>query len=315
MAITTIDTTTVAAPDRYDFWRSTVCDQFVALDVRPGTADVRGSVTAAAVGETHVRGITAGAHRFERTAGLAERADEAYLQVALARRGTTLVAQDGREAVIGPGDFVLYDSRRPFVFETSGPFAYSVCLHPTRLLPLSPTEMAAATAIRFDGRHGVGAMVPPFLSALHRLDGDELNEATRQAMTQTIGDLFVALVRSRVPAGSGPGVHLLRARAFITEHLADPDLDQHAVAAACAISPSYLQKLFRASGTTVSEHVREQRLQGCWDALGSPAMAALPIGAVAARHGLPDAAHFSRVFRARFGLTPTQRRARALTPS
>lgn len=314
MAITSIDTSAVAAPDRYDFWRAAVCDQFVELDVRPRESDdVRGSVTAVSVGETHVRRIAAGAHRFERTAGLARRSDEDYLQIALARRGSTLVAQDGREAVIGPGDFVLYDSRRPFLFETSGPFAYSVCLHPTRLLPLSAAEMAGATAVRFDGRSGVGAMVPPFLSALHRLDGDELNAATREAMTQTVGDLFVALVRSQVAPAVDPGVHLLRARAHVEAHLHDPALDPQSVAAACSISVSYLQKLFRASGTTLTEHVREQRLQRCWRDLGSPACAGLGVGAVGARHGLPDAAHFSRVFRARFGVSPRERRLSAGT--
>ena len=82
MAITSIDTATVAAPDRLDFWREAVCDQFVTLDVRP-LEDVpsRGRVTAAHVGETLVRRIEAGPHRFARTQSLVRRADEEYLQI------------------------------------------------------------------------------------------------------------------------------------------------------------------------------------------------------------------------------------------
>jgi AraC-like DNA-binding protein len=309
MAITTIDTASVAAADRVEYWRWAVSDQFVPLDVQPRDGlDVRGQVTAVSVGETHVRRISAGAHRFERTAELTRGADEDYLQIALARRGSTLVAQDGREAVIGPGDFVLYDSSRPFVFATSGSFAYSVVLHPKHLLPLSAVEMAQATAVRFDGRRGVGAVVPPFLSALHRLDGDELPAAAAEAMSQTIGDLLVALVRSEAAPQVRPDLHLLRARTHVSENLGDPALDPQAVADACAISLSYLQKIFRAWGRTVAEHIREERLQHCWRDLADPQLAALGVGAVGARRGLPDPAHFSRVFRARFGMTPSERR-------
>ncbi|SDO40817.1 AraC-type DNA-binding protein [Klenkia soli] len=310
MTISSIDTATVAAPDRLDFWREAVCDQFVTLDVRP-LEDVpsRGRVTAAEVGDTLVRRIEAGPHRFARTASLVRRADEDYLQIALARQGSTLVVQDGREAVIGPGDFVLYDSSRPFVFETSGSFAYSVCLHPKRLLPLSSAEMEQATAIRFDGRYGIAATVPPFLSALHRLDGDELAGPVAAAMTQTVGYLIVALVRSEAPSARSTNLHLQRAHTFVAAHLGDADLTPQQVADACAISLSYLNRIFRASGTTVVEHLREQRLQRCWQALGDPGTAAVPIGAVAARYGLPDHAHFCRVFRARFGMTPSARRA------
>lgn len=310
MAITSIDTASVAPPDRLDFWRDAVCDQFVTLDVRPlETAPSRGRVTAAAVGETLVRRIGAGPHRFERTGTLVRRSDEDYLQIALARQGTTLVVQEGREAVIGPGDFVLYDSSRPFVFETHGAFAYSVCLLPKRLLPLSAAEIQQATAIRFDGRYGIAATVPPFLSALHRLDGDALAGPAAAAMTQAIGDLMVALVRSEAPSAGSTNLHLARAHRFVDEHLHDPELTPQQVAAACAISLSYLNRVFRASGTTVVEHLREQRLQRCWQALVDPTSAAVPIGAVAARFGLPDHAHFCRVFRARFGMTPSERRA------
>ncbi|GAY12446.1 helix-turn-helix domain-containing protein [Pseudonocardia sp. N23] len=311
MSITTIDTTSVAERDRLDFWRSTVCDQFVTLDVRPASGtDVRGRVTAVSMADTQLRKIAAGAHSFERTSHQVRAADEDYFQIALARKGRTLVTQDGREAVIGPGDFVLYDSARPFRFVTAGDFEYSVCLFPTRLLPLSRSEMDSATAIRFDGRSGIGAMVPPLLAALHRLDAESLPPASRTAMMQSIGDMYVALVRSRVDAAAAPNVHLMRAQAWIDEHLDDPGLAPGDVAAACSISVSYLHKLFGETGTSVAAHVRERRLQGCFADLARPELARLTVGAIGARWGLPDAAHLSRAFRARFGVSPSEHRTR-----
>jgi AraC-like DNA-binding protein len=283
------------------------------LDVRPAAGpELHGRVIAVSLGETRLRRIAASAHTFERTAGRVRAADEEYFQIALARRGRTLVIQDGRETTIGPGEFVLYDSSRPFTFVTDGDFEYSVCLFPKRLLPFSRREFEAATAIRFDGRQGVGAMIPPLLAALHRIDPDDLPPASLDATIQTISDLYVALVRSRVESTAAPSVHLLRARTHIAQHLADPDLDPAAVAAACAISVSYLHKLFSESGTSVADHIREQRLQGCWSDLRRPELAALGVGAIGAKWGLPDPAHFSRAFRARFGLPPSAHRARSL---
>jgi AraC-like DNA-binding protein len=313
MAITTIDTSSVAARDRLDFWRSTVCDQFVPLDVRPAAGpSVHGRVTAVSVADTQLRKIAAGAHRFERTSGLIRAADDDYYQIALARKGETLVSQDGREAMIGPGDFVLYDSARPFTFVTDGDFEYSVCLFPKGQLPLSRSELEAATAVRFDGRQGVGAMVPPLLAALHRLDVDGLPPASLAAVAQSIGDLYVAVVRSRVDANAPPNLHLMRARAFIDEHIADPDLDPAAVASACAISVSYLHKLFSETGVSVTGYIRERRLQGCWSDLRRPDCAGLTVGSIGARWGLPDPAHLSKAFRARFGVSPRVHRARSL---
>jgi len=314
MALVTIDATTVGERDRLDFWRSTVCDQFVALDVTPQTPGlVAGKVTAASVADTHLRRISSVPHRFERTERQVRTADEDYLQIALARRGRTLVVQDGREAVIGPGDFVIYDSSRPFTFVAADSFEYQVCLHPKSRLPLSAAEMAAATARTFDGRRGIGAMLPPLLSSLDRAVGDDLPVIGQEAVARTIGDLFVALVRGQVPAETTEhepeNLHLARARAHLAAHLADPDLDPASVAAACAISVSYLHKLFAEEGTSVAATIREQRLQHAWEDLRRTDLAHLGVGAIGARWGMPDPAAFSRAFRTRFGCSPREHRS------
>lgn len=309
MPLLTIDTAAVAEPDRLDFWRSTVCDQFVTLDVAPAScAPVAGRVTAGSVDGTHLRRIAAGPHRFVRTPRQVRSADEDYLQVALARRGRTVVSQDGREAVIGPGELVVYDSSRPYAFATADRFEYSVCLHPKSRLPLSRAELSAVTATPLGGR-GVAALVPPLLSALDGVVGEDVPEESRRALSRTVGDLLVALVRGQVPAASTDNLHLVRARAHLRRHLGDPDLGPAQVAAACAISVRYLHRLFAAEGASVAEEIRDARLQGAWEDLRRPDLAHRGIGVVAARWGMPDPAAFSRAFRARFGRSPRDHRA------
>jgi AraC-like DNA-binding protein len=69
--------------------------------------------------------------------------------------------------------------------------------------------------------------------------------------------------------------------------------------------------VFQPAGTTVARYVRARRLENCRRELGDPFLGTQRIGAIANRWGLPDAAAFSRAFRAAYGQTPTAYRARA----
>ena len=51
----------------------------------------------------------------------------------------------------------------------------------------------------------------------------------------------------------------------------------------------------------MSEWIRRARLERCRRDLADPALARETILAVATRWGMPDAAHFSRMFRATYG--------------
>ena len=101
---------------------------------------------------------------------------------------------------------------------------------------------------------------------------------------------------------------VLRIRAFIEEHLGDPELTPGMVAAAHYVSVRYLHKLFETEFATVAEWIRRRRLERCRRDLLDPALQALPVNAIAARWGLLNAAHFSRAFRAAYGAPPQEYR-------
>ncbi|HEY9356088.1 MAG TPA: helix-turn-helix transcriptional regulator, partial [Arthrobacter sp.] len=75
--------------------------------------------------------------------------------------------------------------------------------------------------------------------------------------------------------------------------------------AAHFISTRHLHNVFHESGTTVATWIRSQRLDGARRELRDPLLAGKPVGAVAARWGFLDAAHFSRTFRDAFGVSPS----------
>ena len=117
-----------------------------------------------------------------------------------------------------------------------------------------------------------------------------------------------------MPAESREQTLLLRLHAFIEQHLGDADLTPGLVAAAHFISVRYLYRLFETQGTTVAAWIRFRRLERCRADLGDPAFGVVPVSAIAARWGLPDSAHFSRLFRRTYGQPPAEYRRSRLLP-
>jgi AraC-like DNA-binding protein len=107
---------------------------------------------------------------------------------------------------------------------------------------------------------------------------------------------------------------MLQITSFIEEHLGEADLAPAQIAAAHHISLRQLHKLFHASGTTVAGWIRQRRLERCGHDLRDPRWSGRPVAAIGARWGYPDPAHFSRLFKAAYGVGPRDYRAqRAVT--
>ncbi|WP_344985793.1 AraC family transcriptional regulator [Streptomyces violaceus] len=83
---------------------------------------------------------------------------------------------------------------------------------------------------------------------------------------------------------------VLRIRAFIQQHLHDPQLTPRTIAAAHHISRSYLYRLFEYEEESVAAWIRRQRLEHARRDLAEPAMRSTPIHAIAARWGFSHAA-------------------------
>lgn len=124
-----------------------------------------------------------------------------------------------------------------------------------------------------------------------------------------------AVYLSRLPAretasidGAVPRTQLHQAKAHIELRLGEPDLCPAVIAAAQHISVRLLHKLFSADGQTVASWIRQRRLERVRQDLVHPRYARLPIIAIAGRSGFVNAAHFSRVFKATYGTSPSDYR-------
>lgn len=219
------------------------------------------------------------------------------------------ISQNGRETALGDGEMVLYDTSRPFEGWTgttaAGPGEKVLLQFPKYLLPLPAGQVEPALPARLSGNDGLGALLAGSLRELAARDGHE--HAARIACISL--DLLAAVLAQHLHAGPSADTRrhalITRVRTFIDGHLADPELSPAVVAAAHHISTRQLHRLFADQDLGVAGWIRRRRLERSRHDL-----AALrePVHVVAARWGFPDAAHFSRLFRSTYGMSPTDYR-------
>jgi AraC-like DNA-binding protein len=304
---------TTESIDRLDLWCDLIREHFVALDIDADRHEAfTGAVRSAPLGHLKVASVDSTTAEYRRTPGLARRDSAAYLQVGLITRGEAVLRQDGRDAVIRPGDFALYETDRPFFWGLLEESQLLVFTWPRASVALDPGESQRLTARTLGGGSGLGGIVGRMLHELVT-SPPALTAAGGIRLADEVGELVTTVATEHTgpePSARAVGEELRRIDAYIAEHLADPDLDPDAIARAHFISTRQLHRLFARQGSSVTRHIRQQRLERCRRDLAGP-HAARSISDIARRWGFTDAATFSRAFRSAYRTTPSAYRRRA----
>lgn len=302
------------ATDRQlDAWRQMVTEAFVpvALCGKPDQEGFDSSCSARRVGDLGVAWLASQPQAVERTAEHAGRGPGGMYFVNLPLRGGGVAIQDGRRSVTRAGDFVVVDADRPFRLEFDGAFdQLSLMVPHTVLDPLlaAPTSIASVVV---PGDDGAGAVASAAIRALAAQRTRLYARQTSGLVAHVVGLLALALGTYAPTAQSAAREVLLQAALDEVEReLADPDLSIDGVARRLHISTSYLTKLFATRGTTFGRHLLERRLALAWSLLDPDAPhGSGAITRVVHAAGFRDSSHFARVFRERYGITPTERLA------
>ncbi|AYM94840.1 helix-turn-helix domain-containing protein [Acidovorax sp. 1608163] len=303
--------------ERFEAWRQSIS---VVFDVAPLTPQaVEGfdaSVQATHLGMLLLGDLHFSGQQFSRQrARVARDGLDHYLVQWY--RGGGFVGQydDGKDIEVRAGDITVLDLSR-----TLRTFA-----QPSHVMSLIVPRALADEAFgsRALGLHGTvlrtetplgGLFSDHLLSLQRRLPAIALEDAPQVARASV--QMLAACVRPGADTQAHAqeavqGVALERIQRHIARHLGTA-LSPEGLCNEFGISRSVLYRLFEPLGG-VAHYVQQRRLLQSFHTLVNPASRRLRVAEVAARTGFASNAHFSRAFRAAFGMSPSDARAMALS--
>jgi len=244
-------------------------------------------------------------------------ADEAvtYLFV-LQLEGSSLNTQDNRVAKLATGDFALCTTARPYQMSLPVPGTRIVVAIPEALLRRHLACPDNVVAVRMHGGRGMNLLLGNFVQSFWSCRHEAVVPTVALRMSYTLLDLIAAAYtctpHARCEQSSLVAAHRVRIISYIEAHLRDPDLTPRLVAQACRITARYLHHLFASERETVTQYIQRRRLEECARALVATPEHGRLVTEIAFDYGFNSLTHFGRVFRNRYGLTPSQYRRAAL---
>ncbi len=197
---TVLTTADIAERKRFQFWQDAVCDTFVELDCQAGRHErFFGEITTAACDGLHFSTVVSESQTVRRTRGRISRAREEVMLISLQVRGVGIVAQDGREARLEPGDFACYDSTRPYTLNFDASFEQLVLHMPRDAMVRRIGRTELWTARRIEGASPVGSLVMPFVRRTASIVSD-IAPATASRLSETCLSLVTAALGERLSA-------------------------------------------------------------------------------------------------------------------
>lgn len=288
-------------------WADTVNSRFLPLEHTPLHAGFEAQIDVLDHIATGLAMVRTQAHRVTRTRHLAERSEQGFFKTFWLLQGKCEIEVDGRRAALAPGHWTVYDTTRPYSIDLGDDSRFLVLLLPHGAcqdwqpfsehlcgFPLAGDACSRGALFALLSLFGTAAGTPaPQAKAVVDAAGRMLSASILQQ----------ACVRER---GGRLERRLDEARRYVVEHLSDARLTPDRLAAALNISRRALYLLFKSIGLTPGGFIIESRLECCRTALADPIRRHRTITDIALENGFCDSAHFSRLFKARFGLTPRQ---------
>ena len=311
----TLSTAGVAPHERLPYWIDLICATYVKLECdAQDDGRFAGTITSHHLPGLDLSVVDSQAQHVTRTRrSIAGDADDCFI-VSLQTRGQGLISQDGRDALLAPGDFAIYGSTRPYTLHFDGDFEEIVLKLRGDQLRTMVRDTEKLTATTVSGRQGAGHLMINMVRTL-RDEADSLAPASAAAVASGVVNLLAAGLQSlpacgRTDPSALAAYHRARIRDCLDQRLADPGLTIEGVAAELGMSIGHLHRLFHREPQSPSQYLWSRRLEACSRELLDPRNASRPVATIAFRWGFNDAAHFSRAFREKFGVAPREWRRR-----
>ena len=255
--------------------------------------------------------LTTGPHRVAHRVELGEAVQGEALNLLFVLDGAIRVEQAGQKYELGQDQWTLCDTSRSYSMSVECSVTQLLMTVPKDMLGLHQRDMVRLGIGALSARTGPGKVLRQVVGSLFD-EFENLKPCTAADLTGLILDLVHMAVQDRARNNATSSAREMlheRMSRFICRNLRDPDLSVDSIAAAFACSKRYVHKIFSGERQTVGELILCSRLERCRRDLADDTRSDQSITGIAFGWGFNNSAHFSRVFRERYGLSPSAYRA------
>lgn len=280
-----------------------------------------GNIRRESIGELEVAHIECNVDAIKREKGKSDWGHDRHCFLILQRAGHMQLVDGNNCHRVDAGEIALIDSSQMFEMIPGGPISHlSIHLDRDEMFNRFPREKTCFGKVSLTSTCGrllktliqqisVGGLP----ESASRMDGAALQSALIELSRQSLGG--GPIVESPV-AYSVAVKHALKVRAeeLINQMLQDKELSPQVIAAALKISVRQLYRVFQDEDDGLHRYIVEARLKRCAEELVAKGVNKT-ITEICFRWGFSDSAHFSRVFKQQYGVSPRDYRLDISQPS
>ncbi|WP_083098977.1 helix-turn-helix domain-containing protein [Pseudophaeobacter leonis] len=298
-----------AREERYNAWRSAICDCYVHVDVEAtDPEDYKGFIHEKNFGDLVLTDILVSQQTIRRNQKHISKLDKDCFYVQFIHSGKSQVRQLGEVHSSNTAQGALFCATEQYELECIGDVRSFYLKIPREEFAQRFPKKYIPTAANIDTTQGLGRITTEFCAML-ATEGARLGEEARGQLGKQLLDVLALTLQA--PTGDLPGkdssiraARLRSVKLWIERNIGDDDLSLGTIAAANGMSLRYLHQLFRDGDMSVSEWIWDRRLLLCYHEIAKCDGRLLTT--IAYKYGFNNSAHFSTAFRRKFGFSPRQ---------
>lgn len=228
------------------------------------------------------------------------------------RRGQMAISHSGKRHLINPRECTITRSSKAFFMElTPDETGYFEAMHivvPSYKL-LGVLSDNAEAGLPIPASKGDISVTERMLTLLFEEDAEidpEIAEQMAETLLTGLSKTIARYFGNPIPRPSIADKRISDITRYINQNFSNPDLNQTIVAERCGISLRYLCHILKKQGLSFSNLVWERRITTSRNWLEDQKMQHYSISEIAYMAGFKSSAHFSRMFKMRYGTAPRE---------
>ena len=299
----------VAPEARAAYWTKGFTSRFAPVRVDPANSkEFQAQLKVKGLGPVTFAWVRSQPSTVVRTRELAAKANERLFGFVIQLHGKGAVSHCGHGFGFAPGDIVLNDNTEPMSCSFPQPMeGLTVRVNEAALMARIPFA-DDVRGMRIPGNAALASTAVSMAKSL-ALSDDRLPADYGAQLANSLLDVFAMSYSAACGRICSEESVVSARQALVTEfieaRLHDPNLTPGMISSALRISPRYLRKLMAQYGETASSYILRRRLEESSKQLKTGLYRNRTVTDIAFSLGFNSTAHFARVFKEKFAMTPT----------